>query len=139
MFQIRATIISLIVIGTLFACHEEPDPLLGVEMDRDFFLRQFRIEEFTKNDSILTPWFENVILEFDVSGRLFVYQDLDTFEALWSFRSTTISLSVDVPDSILRELSGIYVAPDYDSLSTQIDLVNQNSRTPSDLILVFFP
>ncbi|MCZ6694384.1 MAG: hypothetical protein O6939_10820, partial [Bacteroidetes bacterium] len=68
------------------------------------------------------------------SGRLNLINDGQVFEALWSWRGTALAFSIEVTDTLLRELSGIWIA--LDQTAERIDLVNENPRTPHELTLV---
>lgn len=136
MEYLKVITLGLLIIFAGSACHEDPEPLIGkVEnIDRDSVVGNWFIQEFTLGDSNRTPDFENVVLDFEQSSRLNIIKNGQTFEGLWSLRATSIALSVDVVDTVLRELSGVYVA---DELSpTVFDLQNSNPRTPARLLLV---
>ena len=130
-FFLLVTICSLILVS---ACHEDPDPLVGIEISRDSLVNTWAIEKFIKDDTIRTDDFTGVLLEFQNSGRLNIFKDGQTFEAIWSLRGTTIALSIDVTDTLLRELSGVWIA--LEQTAERIDLINENPRTPQELTLV---
>ena len=130
-FFLLVTICCLILVS---ACHEEPESLVGIEISRDSLVNTWAIEKFIKDDTIRTEDFAGVLLEIQNSGRLNLIKDGEIFEALWSLRGTALALSIDVTDTLLRELSGVWIA--LEQSAERIDLVNENPRTPHELTLV---
>jgi len=130
-FFLLVTICSLILFS---ACHEEPESLVGIEISRDSLVNTWAIEKFIKDDTIRTEEFAGVLLEIQNSGRLNLIKNGEIFEALWSLRGTALALSIDVTDTLLRELSGVWIA--LEQSAERIDLVNENPRTPHELTLV---
>lgn len=128
-------LVSFLVIAILSGCHEDPQPLIGVQLDGGKIVGTWDILNFTRGDSSRTEAFEGVTLEFDASRQLFIDRNNETFEAIWSLRAQDLLLSVDVTDTILRELSGVYVSPEEQD-SLQLNLVYKNPRTPGVLQLV---
>jgi len=128
-------VVMLAAFAMLPACIEDLPPLIGVELDPNKIVGEWEIENFTRNDSIRTPDFEGVVLLFDISRQLFIDRNNESFEAIWSLRAQDLLLSVDVSDTILRELSGVYVSQEEQD-SLQLNLTNKNPRTPGSLILV---
>ena len=130
-FFLLVTLCSLILVS---ACHEDPEPLVGIEISRDSLVNFWTIEKFIADDTIRTEDFAGVVLEIQNSGRLNLIKEGQIFEALWSLRGTTLALSIDVTDTLLRELSGVWIA--LEQTAERIDLINENPRTPQELTLV---
>ena len=129
------TLLILLAIAVFPSCNEDPQPLIGVEFDPNKIVGEWDIEGFVRNDSVRTPYFEGVVLQFDISRQLFIERNNEMFEAIWSLRAQDLLLSVDVTDTILRELSGVYVSQEEQD-SLQMNLTNKNPRTPGFLKLV---
>jgi len=125
-----AGLIALFLLG----CHDEPDPVMGLDISRDSLLNTWTVETFLKDDSVLTDDFAGVEIEFDPSGRLFLFRGGNTFEGVWSLRAGALILSADVTDTLLRELSDVWAAQE--QTATFIDMVSQNARTTRRLTLV---
>ncbi len=125
-------IIVLVLVGVT-ACHEAPAPNVGIEVKRDSLVRTWVIDRFVRNEEDLTPTLGGTQLDFSSSGRLNIIRGSNSFEGLWSLRGSTIALSVDVDDTNLRPLSGVYVATAL--TETELNLINQNARTPAVLDL----
>ena len=128
-------LVSFLASMMLPSCHEDPVPLIGVELDPNKIVGTWDIQDFTRGDSSRIQDFEDVILEFDISRQLFIDRNNKTFEAIWSLRAQDLLLSVDVTDTILRELSGVYVSQEEQD-SLQLNLTNKNPLTPGVLQLV---
>ncbi len=127
-------LITFLVIAMASGYHEDPQPLIGVELDPNKIIGSWDIQNFTRSDSVRTELFKNVVLEFDPSRQLFIARGSKTFEAIWSLRAQDLLLSMDVADTILRELSGVYVSQEEQD-SLQLNLSNKNPRTPGVLQL----
>jgi len=117
----------------LTSCHEDPPPNIGIELKRDSLVRTWVIDRFIRNDEDLTASLGGTQLDFSESGRLNIIRGSSEFEGLWSLRGSSIALSVDVDDVEIRPLSGVYVATTF--TDTELNLINQNARTPSVLDL----
>jgi len=130
------TIIGIFIFPLFQSCHEEPDSLVGFEIPEEVLINSWTIEDFTQADSSRADDFLGVVMTFDKSRRLFINKGGTEFEALWSLRATSLSLSIDVSDTLLRELTGAYVSlEEVDSAATILNLTNSNSRTPGTLLL----
>jgi len=130
------TIAGIFVFPLFQSCHEDPESLVGFEIPEGVLINSWTIEDFTQADSSRADDFQGIVMTFDKSRRLFINKGGTEFETLWSLRATSLSLSIDVADTLLRELSGVYVSlEEIDSLANTLDLTNSNPRTPSTLLL----
>jgi hypothetical protein len=132
--EFLATCVLITLFG-LLSCSDEPNPNTGLDISRDQLVNVWAVDRLVYLSEDITEEFAGVRLNFRESGLLIMSRAGKDFDEVWDLKNSTLFINVDqIEDTVLRKLNGTYVASD--TSATSLRFINQNPRTPGEMLLV---